>query len=111
MCGSSTRTSTSNMALKGENILEWTDYVEFAFIHIMLEKFKRTHTTSWKQRDWVEMNVEMERQFPDVQLGFQKLQQKTTRPKTMYKQFTELLHHKPVGWDEDTNTIKASPDI
>ncbi|OWM63492.1 hypothetical protein CDL15_Pgr026252 [Punica granatum] len=52
------------------------------------------------------MNLEIERQFFDVQLGFLKLQHKTTRLMTMYKQFTELLHHTGVSWDEDTNTIK-----
>ncbi|XP_031399558.1 uncharacterized protein LOC116209934 isoform X2 [Punica granatum] len=62
--------NASNMAPKGENILKGTDKMEFTFIHIMLEKFKRTHTTYWKLRDWEEMNVEMEMQFHDVNWAF-----------------------------------------
>ncbi|OWM68058.1 hypothetical protein CDL15_Pgr017626 [Punica granatum] len=99
------------MAPKGANILEWTDQMELAFINIMFEKLKRSHTTSWKQREWDDMTVEMGKQFLDEQLYFHKIKDKCTRLKGMYKQFTELVNHTSVGWDVDTNTIKASPDV
>ncbi|OWM75369.1 hypothetical protein CDL15_Pgr021085 [Punica granatum] len=65
------------MAPKGEKILEWTDQMELAFIHIMLDKLKRSRTTSWKQRDWDEMTVEMGKQFPDEQLCPRKIKDKS----------------------------------
>ncbi|OWM83293.1 hypothetical protein CDL15_Pgr012774 [Punica granatum] len=33
------------------------------------------------------------------------------RLKGTYRQFTELRNHTEVGWDADTNTVKASPDV
>ncbi|OWM67754.1 hypothetical protein CDL15_Pgr017451 [Punica granatum] len=81
------------MVPKGENILEWIDQMKLAFIHVMLDKLKRSHTTSWKQRDWDETTMEMGKQFPDEQLCSHKIKNKSTRLKTMFKQFTELLNH------------------
>ncbi|PKI40291.1 hypothetical protein CRG98_039316 [Punica granatum] len=66
------------MAPKGDGILEWTD----AFIDVLLEKFTRTHTTSWKGKDWEQMNKELEEQFPSTTLGSKKLQQKLQPPKS-----------------------------
>ncbi|PKI70230.1 hypothetical protein CRG98_009362 [Punica granatum] len=60
------------MAPKGENIIDWSDEMEFAFINIMLEKLRREHTTTWKQTTWNEITVEMVNLFPDQQLGLQK---------------------------------------
>ncbi|OWM67919.1 hypothetical protein CDL15_Pgr010857 [Punica granatum] len=40
MCASCGPKSASIRALKGEHVLEWSDEMELAFIHIMLEKFK-----------------------------------------------------------------------
>ncbi|OWM73582.1 hypothetical protein CDL15_Pgr026681 [Punica granatum] len=95
------------MAPKGDGILEWTD----AFIDVLLEKFTRTHTTSWKGKDWEQMNKELEEQFPSTTLGSKKLQQKLRKLRTQYTQFTELVAHTGVGWDETTNTVKASTDV
>ncbi|OWM86921.1 uncharacterized protein LOC116189307 [Punica granatum] len=99
------------MAPKGEGIVEWTNDLESAFIEIMLDKFERTHTSSWKGRDWEKMNKELEEQFPGVILGAEKLKQKARRLKIQYNQFTELIEHTGVGWDGLTNTVKASPDV
>ncbi|OWM74275.1 hypothetical protein CDL15_Pgr008589 [Punica granatum] len=57
------------------------------------------------------MNTELEEKFPGVTLGAEKLKTKSQRLKTQYSQFTELIQHTRVGWDEQTNTVKASPDI
>ncbi|XP_031388634.1 uncharacterized protein LOC116201512 [Punica granatum] len=99
------------MAPKGENVLEWSDEMELAFIHIMLEVFKVTQTTSWKRSHWEEMTKEIEKQFPEAQLCWTKVRDKCARLKGTYRQFTELRNHTGVGWDADTNTIKASPDV
>ncbi|OWM63214.1 hypothetical protein CDL15_Pgr010614 [Punica granatum] len=99
------------MAPKGDGILEWTDALESAFIDVLLEKFTRTHTTSWKGKDWQQMNKELEEQFPGTTLGIKKLQQKLRRLRTQYTQFTELVSHTGVGWDETTNTVKASAHV
>ncbi|OWM80392.1 hypothetical protein CDL15_Pgr019672 [Punica granatum] len=92
------------MAPKGDGILEWTDALESAFIDVLLEKFTRTHTTSWKGKDWEQMNKELEEQFLGTTLGSKKLQQKLRRLRTQYTQFTELVSHTGVGWDETINT-------
>ncbi|OWM63753.1 hypothetical protein CDL15_Pgr006015 [Punica granatum] len=84
------------MAPNGEGIVDWTDKLECAFIDIMVDKFQRTHTSAWKGKDWEQMNTELEEKFPGVTLG---------------SQFIELIQHTGVGWDEQTNTVKASPDI
>ncbi|PKI53857.1 hypothetical protein CRG98_025752 [Punica granatum] len=97
------------MAPKGEHVLEWSDEMELVFIHIMLEKFKVTQITSWKRPHWEEMIKEIEKQFPEAQLCWTKLRDKCARLKETYRQFTELRNHTGVGWDADTNTIKASP--
>ncbi|XP_031378477.1 uncharacterized protein LOC116193873 [Punica granatum] len=99
------------MAPKGEGIVEWTDELECAFIDIMVDKFQRTHTSAWKWKDWERINTELEHKFPGVTLGADKLKTKSRRLKTQYSQFTELIQHTGVGWDEQTNTVKASPDI
>ncbi|OWM82574.1 hypothetical protein CDL15_Pgr002149 [Punica granatum] len=99
------------MAPKGEHVLEWSDEMELAFIHIMLEVFKVTQTTSWKRSHWEEMTKEIEKQFPEAQLCWTKVRDKCARLKGTYRQFTELRNHTGVGWDADTNTIKASPDV
>ncbi|OWM74404.1 hypothetical protein CDL15_Pgr013308 [Punica granatum] len=57
------------------------------------------------------MNTKLEHKFPRVTLGADKLKTKLRRLKTQYSQFTELIQHAGVGWDEQTNTVKASPDI
>ncbi|PKI64065.1 hypothetical protein CRG98_015509 [Punica granatum] len=57
------------------------------------------------------MTVDMGKQFPDEQLCSYKIKDKATRLKTMYKQCTELLNHTGVGWDDDTNIIKVTPDV
>ncbi|PKI58161.1 hypothetical protein CRG98_021449 [Punica granatum] len=99
------------MAPKGEGIVEWTDQLEEALIEIMVDKFQRTHTSSWKWKNWEQMNTELEQKFPGVTLGADKLRAKSRRMKSQYSQFTELIQHTRVGWDEQTNTVKASPDI
>ncbi|OWM75747.1 hypothetical protein CDL15_Pgr021912 [Punica granatum] len=99
------------MAPKGEHVLKWTDEMELAFIHIMLEKFKVTQTTSWKRPHWEEINKEIEKQFLEAQLCWTKVRDKCAKLKGTYKQFTELRNHTGVGWDADTNTIKANPDV
>ncbi|OWM77500.1 hypothetical protein CDL15_Pgr016897 [Punica granatum] len=96
------------MAPKGEGVLEWTEALENAFITILLEKFTRTHTTYWKARDWEQMNKELEEQFPGTILDANKLRQKLRRLRIQYKQFTELIAHTGVGWDETTNTKNSS---
>ncbi|PKI48995.1 hypothetical protein CRG98_030582 [Punica granatum] len=57
------------------------------------------------------MSTELEQKFPGVTLGADKLRAKPRRMKCQYSQFTELIQHTGVGWDEQTNTVKASPDI
>ncbi|OWM78243.1 hypothetical protein CDL15_Pgr015062 [Punica granatum] len=57
------------------------------------------------------MTKEIEKQFPEAQLCWTKLRDKCARLKGTYRQFTELRNHTGVGWDADTNTIKASPDV
>ncbi|OWM87991.1 hypothetical protein CDL15_Pgr000408 [Punica granatum] len=99
------------MAPKGEGIVEWTDQLEEALIDIMVDKFQRMHTSSWKWKDWEQMSTELEQKFPGVTLGADKLRAKPRRMKCQYSQFTELIQHTGVGWDEQTNTVKASPDI
>ncbi|PKI66278.1 hypothetical protein CRG98_013359 [Punica granatum] len=99
------------MASKGEHVLEWSDEMELAFINIMLEKFKVTKTTSWKRPHWEEMTKEIEKQFPEAQLCWTKLRDKCARLKGTYMQFTELRNHTGMGWDADTDTIMASPDV
>ncbi|PKI45720.1 hypothetical protein CRG98_033853 [Punica granatum] len=99
------------MAPKGEGIVEWTDEPECAFIDIMVDKFQRTHTSAWKGKDWEWMNTELEEKFPGVTLGTDKLKTKSRRLKIQYYQFTELIQHTGVGWDEQTNIVKASPEI
>ncbi|OWM89461.1 uncharacterized protein LOC116199351 [Punica granatum] len=99
------------MAPKGEGVLEWTEALENAFITILLEKFTRTHTTYWKARDWEQMNKELEEQFPGTILDANKLRQKLRRLRIQYTQFTELIGHTGVGWDETTNTVKANADV
>ncbi|OWM72737.1 hypothetical protein CDL15_Pgr024789 [Punica granatum] len=99
------------MAPKGEGILEWTNALESAFINILLEKFTRTHTTSWKGKDWEQMNKELEEQFPGTILSAKKLRQKLRRLRIQYTQFTKLTAHTGVGWDKTTNTVKASVDM
>ncbi|PKI30801.1 hypothetical protein CRG98_048808, partial [Punica granatum] len=51
------------------------------------------------------MTVEIGKQFSDEHMYSQKMKEKATRLKTMYKQSIR------VRWDEDTNTINASPDV
>ncbi|OWM89927.1 hypothetical protein CDL15_Pgr012564 [Punica granatum] len=99
------------MAPKGDGILEWTDTLESAFINILLKKFTRTHTTSWKGKDWEQMNKELEEQFTVTTLGTKKFQQKLRRLRIQYTQFTKLTAHIGVDWDETTNTVKASADV
>ncbi|OWM71977.1 hypothetical protein CDL15_Pgr017860 [Punica granatum] len=99
------------MAPKGEGVLEWTEALENAFITILLEKFTRTHTTYWKARDWEQMTKELEEQFPGTSLDANKLRQKLRRLRIQYTQFTELIAHTGVGWDETTNTVKANADV
>ncbi|OWM86102.1 hypothetical protein CDL15_Pgr010926 [Punica granatum] len=99
------------MAPKGEGVLEWTEALENAFITILLEKFIRTHTTYWKARDWEPMNKELEEQFPGTILDTNKLRQKLRRLRIQYTQFTELIAHTGVGWDETTNTVKTNADV
>ncbi|OWM78079.1 hypothetical protein CDL15_Pgr018648 [Punica granatum] len=99
------------MAPKGDNVLDWNESMELAFIHVLLEKFRRTHTTSWKQKDWEEMNAEMERQFPGVQLGIVKLSQECQRLKTTYKLFYALVHHTGVCWDMRKQTLSKRVPI
>ncbi|PKI68007.1 hypothetical protein CRG98_011603 [Punica granatum] len=53
----------------------------------------------------------MGKQFPNEQLCSQKIKDKNTRLKRMYKQFTEMVNHTGIGWDVDTNTINESPDV
>ncbi|PKI50803.1 hypothetical protein CRG98_028798 [Punica granatum] len=81
------------MAPKGDGILEWTDTLESAFINILLKKFTRTHTTSWKGKDWEQMNKELEEQFTVTTLGTKKFQQKLRRLRIQYTQFTKLTAH------------------
>ncbi|OWM64037.1 hypothetical protein CDL15_Pgr006407 [Punica granatum] len=57
------------------------------------------------------MNKELEKQFPGTTLGIKKLQQKLRRLRTQYTQFTELVSHTGVCWDETTNTVKASAHV
>ncbi|PKI46646.1 hypothetical protein CRG98_032988 [Punica granatum] len=99
------------MAPKGENIIDWTDHMEFAFINIMLEKLRTTHTTTWKQKIWDEITTEMINLFPDKQLCLQKVKDKHQRMKTNFTRFSEIVRHTGVGWDVDTNTITAGPDV
>ncbi|XP_031388346.1 uncharacterized protein LOC116201301 [Punica granatum] len=103
--------SATEMAPKGEGIVEWTDELESAFIDIMVDKFQRTHTSSWKLKDWEQISRELEEKFPSMILGANKVKTKAQRLKTQYTQFTELIQHTGVGWDGLTNTVKASPDI
>ncbi|OWM73675.1 hypothetical protein CDL15_Pgr026775 [Punica granatum] len=99
------------MAPKGDGIVEWTDELESAFVDIMVDKFQRTHTSSWKMKDWEHISRELEEKFPGVILGADKVKTKAQRMKTQYTQFTELIQHTGVGWDGPTNTVKANPDI
>ncbi|OWM66640.1 hypothetical protein CDL15_Pgr010291 [Punica granatum] len=103
--------SVTEIAPKGEGIVEWTDELESDFIDIMVDKFQRTRTTSWKWKDWEQMNTELEEKFPGVILGAKKLKTEARRLKTRYTQFTELIQHTGVGWDGPTNTVKVSLDI
>ncbi|OWM80269.1 hypothetical protein CDL15_Pgr019549 [Punica granatum] len=99
------------MAPKGDGIVKWTDELESAFVDIMVDKFQRTHTSSWKMKDWKQISRELEEKFPGVILGADKVKTKAQRMKTQYTQFTELIQHTGVGWDGPTNTVKANPDI
>ncbi|OWM70133.1 hypothetical protein CDL15_Pgr025983 [Punica granatum] len=99
------------MAPKGDGIVEWTDELESAFVDIMVDIFQRTHTSSWKMKDWEQISKELEEKFPGVILGADKVKTKAQRMKTQYTQFTELIQHTGVGWDAPTNTVKANPDI
>ncbi|OWM88524.1 hypothetical protein CDL15_Pgr002291 [Punica granatum] len=84
------------MAPRGDGILEWTDALESAFIDVLLEKFTRTHTTSWKGMDWQQMNKELEEQFPGTTLGIKKLQQKMPAPPTPFS--SVFFPYDPVSW-------------
>ncbi|PKI78130.1 hypothetical protein CRG98_001458 [Punica granatum] len=53
------------MAPKGEGIVEWTDELESAFVDIMVDKFQRTHTSSWKLKDWEWISSELEEKFSE----------------------------------------------
>ncbi|OWM69788.1 hypothetical protein CDL15_Pgr025637 [Punica granatum] len=99
------------MAPKGDGIVEWTDELESAFVDILVDKFQRTHTSSWRMKDWEQISKELEEKFPGVILGGDKVKTKAQRMKTQYTQFTELIQHTGVGWDGPTNTVKANPDI
>ncbi|XP_031402619.1 uncharacterized protein At2g29880-like [Punica granatum] len=99
------------MAPKGDGIVEWTDELESAFVDIMVDKFQRTHTSSWKMKDWEQISRELEDKFPGVILGADKVKTKAQRMKTQYTQFIELIQHTGVGWDGPTNTVKANSDI
>ncbi|XP_031376396.1 uncharacterized protein LOC116192101 [Punica granatum] len=57
------------------------------------------------------MNKELEEQFPGTSLDANKLRQKLRRLRIQYTQFTELIAHAEVGWDETTNTVKANADV
>ncbi|OWM63782.1 hypothetical protein CDL15_Pgr006044 [Punica granatum] len=103
--------SATEMAPKGDGIVEWTDELESAFVDIMVDIFQRTHTSSWKMKDWEQISKELEEKFPGVILGADKVKTKAQRMKTQYTQFTELIQHTGVGWDAPTNTVKANPDI
>ncbi|OWM70827.1 hypothetical protein CDL15_Pgr014500 [Punica granatum] len=103
--------SATEMAPKGDGIVEWTDELESAFVDIMVDKFQRTHTSSWKMKDWEQISKELEEKFPGVILGADKVKTKAQRMKTQYTQFTELIQHTGVGWDAPTNTVKANLDI
>ncbi|PKI64029.1 hypothetical protein CRG98_015561 [Punica granatum] len=85
--------------------------MEFAFPNVMLEKLRRTHTTTWKTNTWNEIIAEMINLFPDKQLCLQKVKNKHQRMKTNFTRFSEIVRHTGVGWDVDTNTITADPDV
>ncbi|OWM78134.1 hypothetical protein CDL15_Pgr014953 [Punica granatum] len=99
------------MAPKGEGIVEWTNELESAFVDIIVDKFQRTHTSSWKLKDWEQISRELEEKFPSVILGADKVKTKAQKLKTQYTQLIELIQHTGVGWDGPTNTVKGSPDI
>ncbi|PKI52500.1 hypothetical protein CRG98_027072 [Punica granatum] len=99
---------------KGQRVIQSTSRIrslENVFITILLEKFTRTHTTYWKAKDWEQMNKELEEQFPGTILDANKLLQKLRRLRIQYTQFTELIGHTGVCWDETTNTVKANADV
>ncbi|OWM78587.1 hypothetical protein CDL15_Pgr002754 [Punica granatum] len=54
------------------------------------------------------MNKELEEQFPGTILDANKLLQKLRRLRIQYTQFTELIGHTGVCWDETTNTKNSS---
>ncbi|XP_031379775.1 uncharacterized protein At2g29880-like [Punica granatum] len=100
------------MAPKGENIIiDWSDEMEFAFINIMLEKLRRSHSTTWKKTTWKEITAEMVNLFPEQQLCLQKVKDKHQRMKTNFTRFSEIVRHTGVGWDAETNTITADQDV
>ncbi|OWM74587.1 hypothetical protein CDL15_Pgr005167 [Punica granatum] len=101
------------MAPKGEGIVEWTDELQSAFVDIMVDKFQRTHTSSWKLKDWEQISRELEEKFPSVILGADKVKTKAQRLKTQYTQFTELIQHTGVegSGDSDEPTHEAEEPV
>ncbi|XP_031384161.1 uncharacterized protein LOC116197993 isoform X2 [Punica granatum] len=99
------------MAPKGENIIEWSDEMDLAFLNVMLEKQRRTHTTTWKTSAWKEITAKMMNLFPDKQLFLHKVKDKYQRMKTNFTRFFEIVKHTGVGWDADTNTVTADSDV
>ncbi|PKI72481.1 hypothetical protein CRG98_007148 [Punica granatum] len=85
--------------------------MDLAFLNVLLEKMRRTHTTTWKTSTWKEITDEMINLFPEKHLCLQKVKDKYQRMKTNFTRFSEIVKHTGVGWDADTNIITADSDV